>query len=627
MLRIKRAEAGVYTEKGNCWKQSENTPLFLSQRGSILIGIIFTMVAIAILGAGMLSLTTTSTFQELVFNNNTDASLAAESGGRYASAVIRDAYATDLSKLNAINADQTFNMNNGSSFQITDWVQDGSNPETVTFTSIGVAGSGFMRVERQIKYSIQPADQSAGYTPPPPPQVINLQALADNTLTGSMAFQVVNPDGDQALEVIKDQGSGIDAEAYVFAPEADPNPFYTSWVASGGYSTYDVQVKVATGTLSGGSLINPPTSYANGVVFRGIEETGQQQKFLAVSFVRNGMLAENIEPPSSSWTTWISNYAYVVGDIVQFTDNNYYQCIVSHTSKASPPGSILPTNATYWTLFSQDKGMIMLWVRGSNHANGDGNWVAYKILDQTGRNFVIDSDGHIKNWSTLLVRVVEAASVKLTVYDATNINIGYIITGAGGTGTAKVFRKINDNDGKVVLLLNNISGGFNRPATVGTYATDSTWGYRARDNYIWVFYSDKDDHSSNETPLETSGSNDVRLGQNRGSINWPVINVQEWSSATDKFSLVQWENLNTGEDADIRAMGTGKEAGAIIRSDIIDPQTTRPGPYTNTTFPGEIGLVSLGGENDAFFDDLAYYIRGYGDGGGNEGSGSIIQYP
>lgn len=132
------------------------------QRGSILIGIIVTMVVMAVLGSGMLYLTTTSTLNELIYGSHSEAYFVAEAGGRYAKAVIRDAYANDKTKLNTINANQIFTLSNGNSFQIKDWVLQNSNPDTITFSSVGIVGSGFMKAERLIAYRVQPANQSGG---------------------------------------------------------------------------------------------------------------------------------------------------------------------------------------------------------------------------------------------------------------------------------------------------------------------------------------------------------------------------------------------------------------------------------------------------------------------------------
>lgn len=638
MFGTERFKADASAEKVNHGVQLKETPLSSSHRGSILIGIIITMVVMAFLGAGMLSLTTTSTFHELLFGNNAGASSVAESGGRYTLAVIRDAYATDMTKLNAINANQTFTMSNGSSFQITNWVQNvTTNPDTVTFTSVGTVSSGFLQAKRQIKYGIQPANQS-GVPPPPPLNVIDLSTLPGAVHGGEMGFAAATVGGDQALNVTKDQGGGASTEAYVLPPQATSNPLWVNWGSSGNYSSYDLQVKIATGDLVSGSLVNPPARYSNGLAFRALEVNPSQNQFsfFGVSIMRSTIVADTgfadgiangmvppITPPSGA-TNWANNKDYTLSPVtIRESDGTYYQCKADHESSNSNK----PPNNTYWTdITNNDKPMIVLWRRDGNSGNGDDKWLAYKLLDQTGGDIIVDSAGYIKPWSTILVRVIEAASVKLTVSSAPLINIGDIITGAGGTGTAKVFRKINDNGGNVVLLLNNVVGTFTRPGTIGTYSTEATWGYRVRDNYIWVFYGDTDAHSSDATPL-----NNVRLANPRGNLNWPIADVSAWTATEDKFTLVQWNaSLNTTLASDYTAsvpslyiMGSGNEAGAIIRTDMW----TRPGPYAASgDFPNEVGLASLGDTSKkTYFDDLAYYLLGGSSAA--YGSGLVIQYP
>jgi len=591
------------------------------------------MVIMASLGAGMLYLTSTSTFHELFANNNARAYYAAESGGRYVLAQIRLAYASDSATkstiLSTINNNQTFTINNnGGTFQIANWATTTSNPDTITFTSTGTVGSGFLQAKRLLSFRITPAYQSGGSSPGQGQGIVDLAALPDNVATGSMGFTVVNPGGNQAIEVTKDQGSGVNAEAYVFAPLASPNPFWLNWIASGDYSSYDLQVKIATGTLSGGNIsttIEKPTTYANGLVFRGINSSGQGQMFLGVSLVRNGMLVPPYPTPAGA-TPWAKSTYYLINSYVSH-DGYYYQCTVTHTSNSN--ANKFDDDSAYWNLLTNaNKPMIVLWRRDSNQFNGDGTWLAYMLLDQT--SYIFDASGHTIDWSTVLVRVIEAASVKLNATSAPGINIGDTIAGktiAGANGTAVVFRKINDSDGKVVLLLNNIVGTFTLPEViVGVGYSYNTIEYRARDNYIWVFYTDLTNHSSNTTPL-----NNIRLGQSRDTISWPIINVQDWTTDADRFTLVAWNsNLNTSfltseyPGKTIVIMGSGNEAGAIIRTDLF----TRPGPYaTSGAFPGEIGLVSLGGSNDAFFDDFAYYIRGGSGSSGTDGSGDVYVSP
>ena len=248
-----------------------------------------------------------------------------------------------------------------------------------------------------------------------------------------MGFDTQNPEGNEAIMVNKDQGGGINAEAYVFNPPADPNPFFINWETAGGFSSYDLQAKIATGTLSGTvSLTNQPDNYANGILIRGDAGNGQQSNFMAVSFVRNGQLAPQVQVQPPSWTEWQTYTDYYVNDTVKY-NNDYYICYIDHNSSKK-------FDDNKWKFFSPS--FIVFWVRTSNHHNGDGVWLAYKILDSSGKDYVVDRYGYTKNWSTLMIRVIEAASVKLTVSLAPNINIGDTVLGLAGTGTAKVFRKI-----------------------------------------------------------------------------------------------------------------------------------------------------------------------------------------
>jgi hypothetical protein len=141
--------------------KKKDTNELISQRGSILIGIIVTMVIMSALGAGMLYMTTTSTYNELIYGSHSNAYYVAEAGGRYAMTAIRDAYATSTTDLRE-KLEKKFRMGDGRSFEIKNVAFDGGNPETVSFVSVGTVGSGFMTANRQIQYSISPANQSKG---------------------------------------------------------------------------------------------------------------------------------------------------------------------------------------------------------------------------------------------------------------------------------------------------------------------------------------------------------------------------------------------------------------------------------------------------------------------------------
>ncbi len=401
--------------------------------------------------------------------------------------------------------------------------------------------------------------------------------------TASGQFDVVSVNGNDALNVTQttggsSQGNQPSVEAYVSTP-SNPSPFYVAWNAAGGYLSYDAQVKIATGVPAGGAFANRPATYATGMILRA-KNPGQQETYYGVSFVRTN-------------------------------DNN-------GNSSDGIADTMIPSG-------QENRPMIMLWTRNGNQANGDDHWLAYDLLDTGGTDYAVDNTSLLKPWSTILVRVLEAGSIKLTGTPTPAINVGDRISGGSGTAKATVIRQIKDSDNNIVLLLNNIDAGFTRPGSVRGASTSSSWGFRQRDNYIWVFYGDTSAHGSDSIAV-----NNVRLGNPRNLVGlndssyalyWPVTNVDstEWVADKDYFTLVQWSaTLNTAQDADIRRMGgtTGKEAYGIIRTN----KWTDAGPYTATTFPPEFGLHSLGKYAvNTYFDDIAFYLYGSLGGGGQTG--------
>jgi len=157
---------------------SWETRLRAYQRGSILLGLIITMVVMAVLGAGMVYLTTTSTFQELMANSHARAYYLAESGGRYASSLAREALASGnptsaLAELNLYfvgDTGKTYTTANNETFQIRRWAEfSDAGSKVITFESIGTVGSGFLQAKRTLTYRINPAIQGAGSGSVPPP--------------------------------------------------------------------------------------------------------------------------------------------------------------------------------------------------------------------------------------------------------------------------------------------------------------------------------------------------------------------------------------------------------------------------------------------------------------------------
>jgi len=223
-----------------------------------------------------------------------------------------------------------------------------------------------------------------------------------------------------------------------------------------------------------------------------------------------------------------------------------------------------------------------------------------------GNGGVVNVGGELKDWSTLLVRVVEAASFQFA--GGTSFQVGDRITGASSNAAATVIKKIQTVGGQDVILLNNVTGTFNASENVYSTNQGSISGtYRVRDNYIWLMVGNTDAHGTMDATAQngTRGANQRALSADMTLIHWPVNSIANWNSGEDYFRLLSWSgNLKTsgsGSDSTMLVMGTGKEAGAILRTSLY---TT--GTYTSDAFPYEMGLHSIGdAAQNTYFDDLA----------------------
>ncbi|MDD5712411.1 MAG: hypothetical protein PHY31_06620, partial [Smithellaceae bacterium] len=169
------------------------------------------------------------------------------------------------------------------------------------------------------------------------------------------------------------------------------------------------------------------------------------------------------------------------------------------------PNSILPSGL-------DNTPMIVLWRQGNNASGQSMQWLAYKTL--TTADNVVDANGYLKPWSTILVRVVE----------------------------------------KVVTAADNPSAQF----PVGTRVND-----------IQVYIGDTSDHGSGDT----NPQNNVRLGDARGAFNWPPRDPDQTIAATDHFSLIQWSSDVEGS---VQRLGAGSQLNSVIRTNtyVTDPGWT-----------------------------------------------------
>ncbi|NPU85279.1 MAG: hypothetical protein HPY65_12435 [Syntrophaceae bacterium] len=633
----------------------------ISQDGSALIVLIITMIIMGVLGTSMYLLTTTGTFGSLFANKANRALLLAESGIRY-----------DQSALLA-DGTYTVNLNSGNDqFVINKSTDSGTGVKTTISTGIADA-SGVWAVRRKLTYV---SSGSGGGSGTGAPTAVPTGTIAGGTGNSTGTFTLGNYYGNEGAVKVTGVKGDVDnpysyPEAYG-APTWTTNPFCQAWLNSGKYLSYDVQLKLSE------EHDRAPATWV----------LGQHYNYDAVvrDWGGNDLLCNDRNHGCtggdyfSGWANVV--YVFNLGGLFRMVGLNpqttAYGLSFYRTSTLANDGtdeymrpSTLGENEPAIMLFSRD---------GGANTGQQSRWLAYMPLSVN--NFVVDDEDFLKRWNTLLARVIEAASIKLSASSAPNINVGDQVT--GGTGSGTIIKKINDSDGRVVLLLNNVSGSFTSPVTVGgtNYSTYNGWGdaasvpawqsgilyhvgdwviynnvtyqcilehtsknsnpgrirppnstywlqdtppsfYRSRDNYIWAFYADTDNHQTYNATATDDTRREKDLFPNdltNFTPPFPLIDVQAWDAANDDFTLVTWAYLNTSADSSLRRLGTGKELNAIIRT---NKWTTGSYPTSCSSWSSEIGIVAKGTEAMQYaYDDLAYRVLfGAGSGGGTPSAG------
>jgi len=366
------------------------------QRGSILIGLIITMVVMATLGAGMVYLTSTSTFQELFANNHARAYYAAESGVNYANAEIRQALATgkDLVFNTMANnvKDKTYTMMNGVTFEITNWTAVSSlGSMQVTYDSIGTVGSGFLQAKRKITYRISPANQ--GSNPPGGEELPgDKKLIPDDASTFDVPKQdldVYYSPVDMSEVDIKDNPKVDDDRALNL--KADDYTMGIKWYSdlsfaqldkiradNEGLLSYGVQVQIKDIDIDQNNA--SPYSMA-GISFRLDDRndgttTDDADNMYGISFVR-------LVKPGNTGAS----------------DPNWYKLYI-HTNSAWNVFSV--NNAGYW--------FVVLWKRVFAGSTPIFTPLAYRKILQTDpvcRAGTASGCAKIKYWATLMVYVEE----------------------------------------------------------------------------------------------------------------------------------------------------------------------------------------------------------------------------
>jgi hypothetical protein len=267
------------------------------------------------------------------------------------------------------------------------------------------------------------------------------------------------------------------------------------------------------------------------------------------------------------------------------------------------PDDLCPLNRT---------PMIVLW---QQKPADNPVWIAYKTLSAV--DGVVNSSGRLVDWSTLLVRVIEADSLQFND-GQTEFRYGDIVTGSSSGATAVV-------NGTPILTAgswtNNNAAGWltvtNVTKSSGTIQFQSgenllvdgavkgryTGTSRQKDNYIRAYYGKiSATGTASDNPLDNNRLANPRIiSSSNLRLKWPVDDVSDWASSNDAFTLVQWDSTTnfsvTGGDA--ARLGTGKEQNAIIRTNALT--TPNSGVFSRP----EIGLDTWGSSSTSvYFDDF-----------------------
>jgi hypothetical protein len=129
------------------WKILKNNP-----PGAVIVVIVVTMTIVAILGAGMLSLISSSSFSELFINNRHKAFYLAQSGRNYATMTILNAYRTgDMSIITALDG-KTFTLD-GNEFYLSTTIRGAGLTDV---ESAGIVNKGtVMETKQKIAFTVR----------------------------------------------------------------------------------------------------------------------------------------------------------------------------------------------------------------------------------------------------------------------------------------------------------------------------------------------------------------------------------------------------------------------------------------------------------------------------------------
>lgn len=229
---------------------------------------------------------------------------------------------------------------------------------------------------------------------------------------------------------------------------------------------------------------------------------------------------------------------------------------------------------------------------------------------------ILKSDYYPLNEATLSVRLRETAAIEFMNGSGLQIKPGDLVTqsATGAYGrvsgdpivTGGIWGDVGDPARGILLLnrlnpLNTFDAG---PLQVnGIAVADAVAGtYRPKDNYIQVYYGDKNGYGTPDADLlnmERHGYPRCTAASGCDALKWPPDNVSLAAPENDYFTLVQWDGVNSSV-ASAAIVNTVNAPGSIIRSNeaaLLSPAMWASRP--------EIGLHAYGhGAINVYYDDF-----------------------
>jgi hypothetical protein len=268
---------------------------------------------------------------------------------------------------------------------------------------------------------------------------------------------------------------------------------------------------------------------------------------------------------------------------------------------------------------------IVLWKRTS----AGFRWLAYRTMKSKNNDadnkvddgivtYDKESDAwRLVNWSTLMVRVAEGYSLAFSSGGGLTSPGVPIIETLDRTSSARLVMTpiltggswTNRNAVGTFVLANIVTGttaiATNVPLYVnGVRLATATGGIvNTKKNYLRVYFSDPTARGKVITPVIETDNN--RLANPRGSVNWPPDDLTDLAASTDYVTLVQWTGYQTG----ISAFTSTSEPNAIIvDSDLTTPTWTSTSTYAD--FAGDSISLSTSSDNalSTYYDDFAIQL-------------------